>query len=191
MKIYTGFGDEGDTALFGGQTVKKNNIRVEVYGALNIRVEVYGALDELNSYIGMLRIKNTDPGVDNILAEIQDELFVVSSEIATPDEKNRKKLKNIIDFEVVRKKEKHIDKLSEQLDPLKNFILPGGCEAAAFAHIARTVCRRAERNLVPLILENGVRKEIIVYLNRLSDLLFVLARYLNKLAGTDDVLWKS
>ena len=181
MKIYTGFGDEGNTALFGGQVVKKNNIRVEIYGAL----------DELNSVIGLLRTKNSDTRVDELLLSIQDEIFIVSSEIATPDIERQKKIKNRLHNEHIQKTEKTIDELSENLEPLKNFILPGGSESAAIAHLARTVCRRAERNLVALISEDQVRKEIVVYLNRLSDLFFVLARYLNKLNKKPDVLWKN
>ena len=181
MKIYTGFGDEGNTALFGGQVVKKNNIRIEIYGTM----------DELNSIIGLLRTKNKDHGIDNILQTIQEEIFVISSEIATPDEKRQKKLKNRISEQNYQNIEKIIDELSDKLDPLKNFILPGGSESAAVAHLARTVCRRAERNLAELVFENLTRKEIIIYLNRLSDMFFVMARYLNKLNNVPDVLWKS
>lgn len=181
MKIYTGFGDEGNTALFGGQVVKKNNIRIEIYGIM----------DELNSIIGLLRTKNKDQSIDNILQTIQEEIFVISSEIATPDEKRQKKLKNRISEQNYQNIEKIIDELSDKLDPLKNFILPGGSESAAIAHLARTVCRRAERNLAELVFENLTRKEIIIYLNRLSDMFFVMARYLNKLNNVPDVLWKS
>jgi len=181
MKIYTGFGDEGKTSLFGGEVVKKNDIRIEAYGTL----------DELNSIIGLLRIKNTDKTIDDILYTIQEEIFVISSEIATPDAKRKKKLKDRITEDNIQNVEKLIDKFSDQLEPLKNFILPGGSESAAISHIARTICRRAERNLAVLISENQVRGELLVYLNRLSDLFFVLARYLNKLNQTPDSIWKS
>ena len=181
MKIYTGFGDQGDTALFGGQIVKKNNIRIEIYGTL----------DELNSSIGLLRTKNSDKSIDQILNTIQEEIFVISSEIATPDESRLKKLKYQITKNNIKNIESIIDKLSDELDTLKNFIFPGGSESASIAHMARTICRRAERNLVALISENQVRVEWNVYLNRLGDLLFIIARYLNKLNHTQDILWKS
>lgn len=181
MKIYTGFGDEGNTALFGGKVVTKNNVRIEIYGTL----------DELNSLIGFLRTKNTDKPIDEILHKIQEELFVISSEIATPDKERQKKLKNQITKKNILRIERIIDDLSDKLDPLKNFILPGGSESASISHVARTVCRRAERNLSDLISENQVRSEIIVYINRLSDLLFMMARYFNKLNKVLDIPWKS
>lgn len=180
MKIYTGFGDEGNTALFGGQVVKKNHARVEIYGTL----------DELNSVIGLLRCKNDDAEVDGLLNQIQNEIFVVSAELATPEEKMRDRFVDCIDELHIHSIEQRIDHFSEHLDPLKQFILPGGSEAAAFAHLARTVCRRAERKLVAFNEDPLVRKELLIYLNRLSDLFFVLARYQNKLAGQPDVKWK-
>jgi len=180
MKIYTGFGDEGNTSLFGGHTVKKNNPRVDAYGTL----------DELNSYIGLLRTKNTDKAVNKILTDIQNEIFIISSEIATPDENRIKKIKDKINYDSIKAKEKIIDELSKDLDPLKNFILPGGSEAGAITHVVRTICRRTERTLIPLFSENLIRQELIVYLNRLSDLFFILARYFNKQSDTPDVIWK-
>jgi cob(I)alamin adenosyltransferase len=180
MKIYTGFGDQGNTALFGGQVVKKNHARVEIYGTL----------DELNSVIGLLRCKNSDEEVDGLLNQIQNEIFVVSAELATPEEKMRDRFMERIDEHHIQGIEQRIDHFSENLDPLKQFILPGGSEAATFAHLARTVCRRAERKLVALSKYPLVRKELLIYLNRLSDLFFVLARYQNKRAGQPDVKWK-
>lgn len=180
MKIYTGFGDEGNTALFGGQVVRKNHTRVEIYGTL----------DELNSVIGLMRCKNSDAEVDDLLNRIQNEIFFVSAELATPEEKMLNRFMDRIDENHIHGIEQHIDYFSENLDPLKQFILPGGSEAAAFAHLARTVCRRAERKLVALSEDSGVRKELLIYVNRLSDLFFVLARYQNKLAGQPDVKWK-
>ena len=181
MKIYTGFGDKGKTSLFGGDVVNKDNPRIEVYGTL----------DELNSIIGLLCTKKVDKHIYNILLTIQNEIFVLCSEIATPDMERQRKLKNQIVENNIRNIEKTIDDISDKLDPLKNFILPGGSESAAIAHLARTVCRRAERHLTALISESQVRSEIIVYLNRLGDLFFVLARYLNKLNNVPDVIWKS
>jgi cob(I)alamin adenosyltransferase len=181
MKIYTGFGDEGNTALFGGKVVKKNDIRIEIYGTL----------DELNSAIGLLRAKNSDQVIDDILNTIQEEIFILSSEIATPDQKRQNKLRNQISVENIKNIEKIIDDFSDKLKPLKNFILPGGSESASIAHLARTICRRTERKLTDLITRNQIRKEIVVYINRLSDLLFVLARYLNKLNNVADNPWLS
>ena len=181
MKIYTGFGDKGKTSLFGGEVVNKDNMRIETYGTL----------DELNSVIGLLAAKNTDEPTQKILLRIQNEIFIMSSEIATPNADQQKKLKNLISDEHIKTIEKTIDEITEQLEPLKNFILPGGSESAALAHVARTICRRAERSLTKLIDQIQMRGELLVYINRLSDLLFVLARYLNKLCNQPDIIWKS
>ncbi len=181
MKIYTGFGDKGKTSLLGGEVVNKDDTRIETYGTL----------DELNSIIGLLRTKIVEQSINKILFRIQNEIFILSSEIATPDAKRQGKLKNRISEKNIRKIEDTIDDISEKLDPLKNFILPGGSESAAIAHMARTVCRRAERNLATLNSRSDLRGELIVYLNRLGDLFFILARYLNKSNNVSDVIWKS
>ncbi len=181
MKIYTGFGDEGNTALFGGDVVQKDHPRVELYGTL----------DELNSILGLLRSKNSHSGIDELLLRIQNELFVFSAEIATPDEKARKKFSRQIAQEHVKALEDAIDLYEADLEPLKNFVLPGGNETAAIAHLARTVCRRAERVFVKLGNEMDLRQQMLVYLNRLSDLLFIIARFENKHHGIDDVKWES
>ncbi len=181
MKIYTGFGDRGKTALFGGDVVQKNDLRVEVYGAL----------DELNSLIGLLRAKNTDRQVDEWLLREQNHIFALSSEIATPDPKIRHKLVNMLTLSESAQLEKEMDDLSERLPELKKFILPGGCETAAIAHLARTVCRRCERLLISLHEQIKQREELLVYLNRLSDWFFILARYLNQLNDQPDVVWES
>jgi len=180
MKIYTGFGDEGNTALFGGVVVKKDNARVEVYGTL----------DELNSVIGLLRSRISELKIDELLERIQNEIFVLSSEVATPDDNKKSRFTELIDSVHVEKLEKQIDEMTENLEPLKNFILPGGSESAAIAHVARTVCRRAERYLVSLNNEVEVRKTLFIYLNRLSDLFFVIARFMNKINNKSDVNWK-
>jgi cob(I)alamin adenosyltransferase len=180
MKIYTGFGDKGDTALFGGETVKKNHLRVEMYGTL----------DELNSLIGLLRNKNNDTQIDRVLENIQNELFTYGSEIATPDETKRAKFAEHISELHINTLENAIDRFMEKLPELKNFVLPGGNEAASYAHLARTVCRRAERMLIKLANKINIRNELIVYLNRLGDLLFVIARYENFLENIEDVIWK-
>jgi cob(I)alamin adenosyltransferase len=180
MKIYTGFGDKGDTSLFGGETVKKNHLRVEMYGIL----------DELNAFIGMLRHKNSDKAIDTVLKNVQNELFTYGSEIATPDASKRAKFSEQISEVHISALEKMIDQFSESLPELKQFILPGGSEASCFAHVARTVCRRAERVLISLSGQTSIRNELIVYLNRLGDLLFVIARYENVLNNVDDVAWQ-
>ncbi len=180
MKIYTGYGDEGKTALFGGETVQKNHLRVEMYGTL----------DELNSLIGLLRHKNKDNDVDDILKNVQNELFTYGSEIATPKAINLEKFTDHISEIHISALENAIDKLSEKVPPLKMFILPGGAEAACYAHQARTVCRRAERMLISLANEIEIRGQLIIYLNRLSDLFFVIARYQNVIIGVEDTVWE-
>ena len=180
MKIYTGFGDKGDTALFGGETVKKNHLRVEMYGTL----------DELNSLIGLLRNKNKDSQINKVLENIQNELFTYGSEIAPPDESKRAKFTEHISELHINTLENAIDRFMEKLPELKMFVLPGGSEAACYAHLGRTVCRRAERMLISLANEIEIRNELIVYLNRLSDLLFVIARYENVINGAEDVAWQ-
>ena len=178
MKIYTGYGDKGNTALYGGEKVSKHHLRIHVYGTL----------DELSSTIGLLRSRQEDEPVDDILHQIQSALFNISAEIATPDEK---KIKQKLEEKQIRSIELTIDEIDEKLPVLKNFILPGGSEAASLAHIARTVCRRAERHLVELMQTEEIRLTVLVYINRLSDLFFVLARYLNMINNVDDVKWIS
>ena len=180
MKIYTGFGDQGKTALFGGETVRKNHLRVEMYGTL----------DELNSLIGILRNKNQDKNVDSILKNVQNELFTYGSEIATPDVAKRENFTEQISDTHINALENAIDMFSEKLPTLKKFILPGGSEAASYAHLARTVCRRAERMLISLADQIEIRGQLIIYLNRLSDLFFVIARYENVLNQVDDTVWE-
>ncbi|MCB9059113.1 MAG: cob(I)yrinic acid a,c-diamide adenosyltransferase [Calditrichae bacterium] len=180
MKIYTGFGDQGKTALFGGETVRKNHLRVEMYGTL----------DELNSLIGLLRNKNKDASVEKILKNVQNELFTYGSEIATPDVMKRENFTEQISDHHISALENAIDRFSEELPSLKNFILPGGSEAASYAHLARTVCRRAERMLISLADQIEIRGQLIIYLNRLSDLFFVIARIENLKSGVEDTIWE-
>ncbi|HID38102.1 MAG TPA: cob(I)yrinic acid a,c-diamide adenosyltransferase [Calditrichaeota bacterium] len=180
MKIYTGFGDRGKTSLLGGEVVPKNDLRIELYGTL----------DELNSLLGFLRSKNKDGQIDMWLRREQNHIFTLSSEIASPDPKIRHKIKSTITLTEAGQLEKEMDELSQKLPVLKSFILPGGCEEAAIAHLARTVCRRCERLLVSLHERDKQRAELLVYLNRLSDWFFMLARYLNKLNGQADIEWR-
>ena len=177
MKIYTKTGDTGETGLWGGLRIAKDAARVQAYGTV----------DECNAALGVARASGVEAGLDAILARIQDQLFVVGADLATPGEAT-----NIprIGAEEIGFLEQSIDVLEEQLEPLKQFILPGGTPAAAQLHLARTICRRAERWVVGLAREEMLSEHVGVYLNRLSDCLFVVARAANARAGVADVPWK-
>ena len=181
MKIYTRTGDEGDTGLFGGGRVGKDDPRVEAYGAV----------DELNAALGMARSVEMMPRVDEVLAPVQRDLFAIGALLATPDhDKMREQLaKARIDDERIAELEHAIDAGEAELEPLKAFIMPGGTPKAAALHVARTVCRRAERRVITLQRTVPLPQLAIIYLNRLSDLLFVLARVANRRAGTGEVTW--
>ena len=172
-KIYTRTGDDGSTGLGDGSRVAKDSLRIEAIGCV----------DELNSQIGVLRCQSLPATVDGLLAEIQHKLFDLGGELCMPD-------RQIITTRHVERLEQHLDTLNAELAPLKEFILPGGTPAAATAHVTRSVCRRAERRLIQLHRDEPLSAAAMAYLNRLSDLLFVLARYLNLQQGHDDVLWK-
>jgi cob(I)alamin adenosyltransferase len=180
MKIYTKTGDKGDTGLFGGGRVSKTHPRVEAYGDV----------DELNATIGMARAIELMPRVDEVLVPIQRDLFALGALLATPDrEKMKKQLEKArIDEGRIKELETAIDDGDEELEPLKAFIVPGGTPKAAALHVARTVCRRAERRVIALETEE-IPPIVVVYLNRLSDLLFTLARVANKRAGAGEVTW--
>ncbi|MBK7811904.1 MAG: cob(I)yrinic acid a,c-diamide adenosyltransferase [Saprospiraceae bacterium] len=178
MKIYTKTGDKGQTALFGGKRVYKDDIRVEAYGCL----------DELNSHVGMLRALMASGFPDEILAMVQNDLFIMGSHIATDPEKKNLKLPPIRE-DSIQQLEQGIDQMELTLEPLKNFILPGGSTAIAQAHICRTVCRMTERRVVSLSKEENVEPTIIIYLNRLSDFFFVVSRYIAHQTGVKDILW--
>ena len=180
LKIYTKTGDAGDTGLFGGGRVPKDHPRVTAYGEI----------DELNALIGMARAAETMPRIDEVLAPIQRDLFSLGALLATPDlEKMKEQLaKARLSDARIGQLEQAIDDGESELEPLKAFILPGGTPKAAL-HVARTVCRRAERAVISLQRETEVPQIVIVYLNRLSDLLFVLARVANKRAGVGEVTW--
>lgn len=179
MKIYTKTGDKGDTSLFGGQRVPKDALRIEAYGTV----------DELNSLLGIVRGDNTELKIDKILSQVQNELFDLGADLATPRSTAKKKIKRI-ELRDALTLEKFIDALETHLKPLRAFILPGGSPVAARLHFARTVCRRAERVVVRLSRNEDIGEGITVYLNRLSDLLFVLARYANHVAGVAETKWK-
>ena len=180
MKIYTRTGDTGDTALFGGGRVPKSHPRVEAYGDV----------DELNAAIGLARAIEMMPRIDEVLVPLQRDLFSIGALLATPDrEKMKKHLdKANIDERRISELERAIDDGDHELEPLKSFIIPGGTPKAAALHVARTVCRRAERRVIALEQEE-IPAIVVVYLNRLSDLLFTLARVANRRAGAGEVTW--
>ncbi len=181
MKIYTRTGDRGDTALFGGQRVPKDTARVEAYGTV----------DELNSVLGIVLADNNDPEIEMVLRPVQSMLFTLGADLASPRSAHAASRLRRVDDADAAALEPVIDRLQEQLTPLKNFILPGGSPLAARLHLARTICRRAERCCVRLSHEEEIGSGVIVYLNRLSDLLFVLARYANVRANVPEIQWKS
>ena len=181
MKIYTRTGDKGSTGLFGGNRVNKDHLRIEAYGTV----------DETNSIIGLGRSFLPDEGhseIEAMLHRIQSELFVLGADLATP--LSAKVSVPRIEAAQIERLENHIDELEADLPPLKHFILPGGTQAASAIHAARTVCRRAERRTVSLQQADELNEHAAVYLNRLSDLLFVMARWLNHHAGIKEEAWK-
>jgi cob(I)alamin adenosyltransferase len=181
MRIYTRTGDRGDTGLFGGGRVPKNDPRVEAYGDV----------DELNASIGFARSIETLPRVDEVLAPIQRDLFAIGALLATPDLAKMKAHleKARVDDDRIVQLERAIDEGDDELEPLRSFILPGGSPKAAALHVARTVCRRAERRVIALQEHTEIPPVAIIYLNRLSDLLFTLARVANKRGGAGEVTW--
>ncbi|MEO2064671.1 MAG: cob(I)yrinic acid a,c-diamide adenosyltransferase [Christiangramia sp.] len=185
MKIYTKTGDSGETSLFGGTRVPKHHIRIESYGTV----------DELNSHIGLLRDQQVDETTKAELIEIQDRLFTMGSILATDPEKavlkNGKERLNIpkITNADILKLEQAIDRMNEDLPPMTHFVLPGGHHSVSFCHIARCVCRRAERLATALYDIEPFDKMVLQYLNRLSDYLFVLARKLTKTLQAEEIQW--
>lgn len=181
MKIYTKTGDRGETALFGGGRVTKDHPRVAAYGDI----------DELNSMIGVIRATQPAALFDPLLESIQRDLFSIGGHLATPDpERVRKALeKAALSPERVSEFERAMDEAERELPPLKAFVLPAGTPKAALLHLARTTCRRAERSVVHLSRSDEVPALFLIYLNRLSDLLFTLARLANHRAGVSDVTW--
>lgn len=179
MKIYTKTGDRGTTGLFGGTRVAKTHPRVRAYGEV----------DELNAVLGVARSVVQSEPVAELLQGIQSDLFDVGAELASvPERLNKGGVPMVTEVDVERL-ERAIDEHESRLEPLATFVLPGGASAAAHLHVARTVCRRAERAVIALHGEEPVRAEVLRYLNRLSDLLFVLARVANHDAGVADVPW--
>ena len=179
MKIYTKTGDSGTTSLLGGARVSK----------AHIRIEAYGTVDELNSYIGLLRDQPVNEGRKDFLKEIQDRLFTLGAELATEPGKDKVVKPDLFDSDV-EALEQAMDAMDEQLPALKNFILPGGHQSVSFAHLARCVCRRAERIAIALNEAEPVDALSIRYLNRLSDYLFLLGRKMAAELGAEEVKWE-
>jgi cob(I)alamin adenosyltransferase len=186
-RVYTRTGDKGETSLVGGKRVPKDSPRIDAYGTI----------DELNSSIGLARVfneENLDAGeahhfLDEVLCKIQDELFDLGSELATHPEFFQEGMFRISDIEI-KNLEKLIDKCQENLEPLNSFVLPGGGRIGAYLHQCRTVCRRAEREILRLAREETISEWPLKYVNRLSDLFFVLSRWISKETGEREYLWQ-
>ncbi len=185
-RVYTRTGDKGTTALVGGARVSKDAARIEAYGTI----------DELSSFIGLARVFNAEASpnpaqqrLEQILKQLQSELFDLGSELATPPEGEYEGMYRVGD-EQVRALEHLIDECQKDLEPLKSFILPGGGRVSGFLHVARTVCRRAEREILRLARSEPVGEFVLPYVNRLSDLLFVLSRWIGKHSGESEYLWE-
>lgn len=178
FKIYTKTGDKGETSLFGGKRLTKSHLRIEAYGTV----------DELNAVLGLVRDSLQNEHLRSILKSVQDRLFTIGANLASDPAKNMS-LPDLVpaDIELL---EKEIDSMEAELPPLKNFILPGGHVAVSFCHLARTVCRRAERHVVALHHSEPVENIILVYFNRLSDYLFVLGRKVAHDLGVEEIPWK-
>ncbi|QYH38816.1 cob(I)yrinic acid a,c-diamide adenosyltransferase [Algoriphagus sp. NBT04N3] len=179
MKIYTKTGDQGITSLLGGVRVPKSDLRIDAYGTI----------DELNSYVGLLRDQEVNNSRSDILKEIQDRLFTIGADLATVPGKDKVK-KPDLHAEDIQMLEHQMDSMEADLPPLTAFILPGGHQSVSFCHLARTVCRRAERLAVELASYEQVNEMVIQYLNRLSDYFFVLGRKMAQELDVEEVTWK-
>ncbi|WP_114781461.1 cob(I)yrinic acid a,c-diamide adenosyltransferase [Botryobacter ruber] len=179
MKIYTKTGDKGTTSLIGGTRVAKSHLRIESYGTV----------DELNAYVGLVRDQEVNKVRADFLKEIQDRLFTIGSSLASDPEKSKMKIPDLHEEDVVLL-EQEIDKMTAEVPPLRAFVLPGGHQSVSFCHVARCVCRRAERLVIRLQEESFVDELIIKYLNRLSDYLFALCRKMTYELQAEEVAWK-
>jgi cob(I)alamin adenosyltransferase len=179
MKLYTKTGDDGTTGLFGGGRVAK----------ASSRVSAYGTVDETNATIGVARALGLEPETEAILARVQIDLFTLGAELACVPGKEESLKMTLVGPDDIARLEKAIDAAEAQVEPMKYFVLPGGCAQSAALHVSRTVCRRAEREVLAID-DAPARGDVVIYLNRLSDLLFVLARRANAAAGVADVPWK-
>lgn len=178
MKIYTKTGDKGQTSLIGGTRVPK----------YHLRIESYGTVDELNAYIGLIYTQDINPAYKKVLKEIQDRLFTVGSSLAADPEKSKMKIPDLLETDI-NLLENEIDAFTAALPALKHFVLPGGNTIVAYAHVARCICRRAERLVVELAEKDFVEPLVVRYLNRLSDYLFVLSRKINADFGAEENIW--
>ena len=179
MKIYTKTGDRGTTSLIGGTKVSKSHLRIDAYGTV----------DELNSYIGLVRDQEVNVNRKDLLKEIQDRLFTIGSSLASDPERSKMKIPDL-HAEDITLLENEIDKMNDELPPLRVFVLPGGHQSVSFCHLARCVCRRAERLAIGLQEESFVAELVIQYLNRLSDYLFVLSRKMAHELNAEEMPWK-
>jgi cob(I)alamin adenosyltransferase len=179
MKIYTKTGDKGTTSLIGGTRLSK----------AHVRIDAYGTVDELNSYIGMLRDQPVNEKRRDLLKEIQDRLFTMGSHLASESDQKKKILPDLTEEDIVLL-ESEMDQIDSQIPPLRSFVLPGGHQSVSFGHIARTVCRRAERAVIHLQQGEEVESIVIRYLNRLSDYLFMLCRIMTYELEIEEVTWQ-
>jgi cob(I)alamin adenosyltransferase len=180
MKIYTKTGDSGDTSLFGGKRVPKSTLRIDTFGTV----------DELNAQLGIVRALKPYSDMEGFLEQIQNQLFVLGADLATPFDSAPATVKRIQEKEI-QFLEETIDRMDGQMEPLKSFILHGGTQVSAQLHVARTVCRRAERLVDALARKEEIGELPLIYLNRLADLLFVAARYANMLSGREETKWNN
>lgn len=180
MKIYTKTGDKGKTSLIGGTRVAKSDVRIEAYGTV----------DELNSYIGLVRDQEVNRNRAAILKEIQDRLFTIGASLASDPVKSKMKTPDLHNEDVLLL-EQEIDNYTSEVPPLRAFVLPGGHQSVSFCHVARCVCRRAERIAIQLQQESEVEDLVIIYLNRLSDYLFALCRIMTHELGAEEIAWKA
>jgi cob(I)alamin adenosyltransferase len=180
MKIYTKTGDEGTTSLFGGKRVSK----------ADLRIDTYGTVDELNSFLGLVRDQEVNQKRKESLVNIQNTLFIIGAILATEPGNAKVKIPSLQEDDIAFL-EKEIDSMETELEPMRFFVLPGGHPAVSFCHVARTVCRRAERLTIALHEQETVNPLVIKYLNRLSDYLFVLSRKTTKELGSEEIPWKS
>jgi len=177
VKIYTKTGDDGTTGLVDGRRIKKSNLRIIAYGTV----------DELNSAIGFVLSSHLESDISSLLMEVQNNLFVLGADLANP---NLNDANNRVQEIMITNLENHIDHFENELEPITYFILPGGDEIASKVHLARSVCRRAEVNIVTLSESESINNNCLIYMNRLSDLLFVVARIINKRKKIKDIAWK-
>ena len=178
MKIYTKTGDDGTTGIQNGARISKTDSRIQAYGMV----------DEINSFLGIILSKLDEKDLENLITKIQNDLFVVGSDLSNPDLKNTQ---NRVNDEMIKTLEENIDNLEKKLPPITNFILPGGHEIAALVHVSRSITRRAEIFVIFFSEKEKINNNCIIYLNRLSDLLFVIARTINQRKNVKDVIWNS